>query len=77
MTTIQGTVKDGRIDPDTPLPEGARVEIRVVQVTMDDLDPELREELLGWQILGAQAWELVDRMVDEDERQEGEPDAPR
>jgi hypothetical protein len=43
MTTIQGIVKDGRIDPDTPLPEGARVEIHMVPITMADLDPELRE----------------------------------
>jgi hypothetical protein len=66
MTTIQGVVKDGRVEPDRPLPEGARVEMRLVPVTMDDLPDDLREEMEAWQLAGAQSLEAFERMLEED-----------
>ena len=32
VTTIWGIVKDGRVLPESPLPEGAQVEIRLYDV---------------------------------------------
>jgi hypothetical protein len=68
MTTILGPVKDGRIEPDQPVPEGARVEIRLAEITMDDLPEDLREELDGWQLAGAQSLENFERMLEEEEK---------
>ena len=62
--TMGGTVLDGRIVPDAPLPEGARVEIRVLGPEFD-MPPELRDELRAWQCAGADAIELVERLAEQ------------
>ncbi len=67
MTTVWGTVRDGVIVPDAPLPEGQRVEIR-----LPELPPELRAELEDWDRASAGALDLVERLA-----AEGGPDEPR
>ena len=41
-----GVVRGGHVVPDTPLPEGARVEVRLAGAP--ELPDELREELAAW-----------------------------
>jgi hypothetical protein len=43
---VQGVVRDGRVIPDAPLPEGARVEVRLVGPP--DVPPELQAEFDAW-----------------------------
>jgi hypothetical protein len=69
-TTIWGTVKEGKIIPQTPLPEGARVQIVLVD-ELPTLPPELQEEFAAWDRASANALELVERLA-----AEGEADAP-
>ena len=64
---ITGIVKDGIIVPNTPLPEGAHVEI-CVHEAQSEMPAELREELAAWQRASADALDLVERMA-------GEPDS--
>ena len=60
-TTVLGVVHEGRVVPETPLPEGAQVEI-----LLHDEDAELvevlRDELEGWDRASAKALDLVDRL---------------
>jgi hypothetical protein len=58
--TIWGVVKNGCIAPRLPLPEGARVEIRLGDTPLD-VPAELRDELEAWQRAGAEALGLVER----------------
>lgn len=47
MTAIvRGVVREGRVVPDTPLPEGASVEVRVVGSPA--VPEELQEEFAAW-----------------------------
>ena len=70
MTGTTGTVKDGVVVLDEPLPNGTRVEVRLAA---DDVfhDPEFQEELNDWQALGAQSLEMMDRYLENLEK----PDA--
>jgi hypothetical protein len=61
---IRGIVKDGVVVPASPLPEGAPVEIRLVEAA-PEVPPELRAELDAWQLAGAEALELVERLARE------------
>jgi hypothetical protein len=72
MTANYGIVKDGRIEPDEPLPDGAVVEIRVV-AGPGEFTPDEREEFEAWQQLSARAWENLERTMEEEEK----TDAPR
>jgi len=65
QTTIWGVVKDGRIVPSEPLPEGARVEIRLC-----DVPAELQSELDSWQRASSDALQLVERLAQESEANE-------
>jgi hypothetical protein len=65
--TVWGVVKNGLVAPSSPLPEGARVEIRVCE-TPPEVPPELQEEFDGWERASADALDLVERMADEMER---------
>jgi hypothetical protein len=65
-----GTVQNGVIVPNVPLPEGACVEIHVHDTL--EVPPDLQEELADWQRAGASALDLVERLADE-----GEPDEKR
>ena len=56
---IPGVVKNGLVVPqnDTPLPDGAHVEIVLGQ---NEVTPELQAELDAWDKAGAEAWSMVD-----------------
>jgi hypothetical protein len=61
MTTIiGGIVKSGLVVPDSPLPEGARVEI-----VLSEVEPELQAEFEAWDRASAQALDLVERLAQE------------
>jgi hypothetical protein len=64
--TIAGFVKNGVVVPNTPLPEGAFVEIHVINGPIE-VPPELRAELEAWQLAGAESLELVERLAQEGE----------
>lgn len=67
--TTWGIVKEGLVVPSSPLPEGARVEIRMCDSAVE-VSPELQEELDAWQRAGANALELVERLARESEAHE-------
>jgi hypothetical protein len=56
---VQGVVRDGRVIPDTPLPEGARVEVRLVGPP-PEVSPELQAEFEAWGRASDRALRLVD-----------------
>ncbi len=61
---ICGIVKDGVIVPDSPLPDGTRVEILICNST-NDIPPDLQAEFDGWDRASANALELVERLAQE------------
>jgi hypothetical protein len=61
-TTIGGVVKEGRVVPDSPLPEGARVEI-VLRDQPPGVPPELQAEFDAWDRASAEALDLVERLA--------------
>ena len=63
-TVIPGVVKNGLVVPGAPLPEGARVEIRLCDTPLD-IPPELQEELQAWQHASANALELAELLAKE------------
>ena len=65
-SAIRGVVKNGFIVPDSPLPEGAQVEIRLCGAPAE-VPPELQEELAAWQQASANALALVERLAQESE----------
>jgi hypothetical protein len=66
---VAGFVKNGVVVPNAPLPEGAFVEVHVINGPIE-VPPELQEELRAWNLASAQALELVERLA-----REGEGDA--
>ncbi len=62
--TIAGSVKNGVVVPNEPLPEGAFVEVRIVSGPIE-VPPELQAELGAWQQAGAEALELVEHLAPE------------
>ena len=68
-TTVWGVVKEGRVVPSSPLPEGAHVEIRIADPPADVPD-DLRAEFEAWDRAGAAALELVERLAREGEADE-------
>jgi hypothetical protein len=62
---IPGIVKNGLVVPqtDTPLPEGAHVDILVGPVEMT---PELRAELAQWEQASDEAWTMIDQWEADD-----------
>jgi hypothetical protein len=68
---VQGIVRDGRVVPDTPLPEGARVEVRLVEPT-PAVPPDLQAEFEAWGRASDRALELVEGVAPE-----GQADAAR
>jgi hypothetical protein len=69
MSTISGIVINGVVVPNTPLPEGARVEIQL-QGNRQSVPPELQEEFDGWERAGAGTVEMVERLAEEMEANE-------
>ncbi len=68
-TTVWGVVKGGLVVPNSPLPEGAQVEIRLCDKPLE-VPKELQEELEAWQRAGAEALELVERLAQESQGNE-------
>jgi hypothetical protein len=64
-------VKNGVVVPNVPLPEGAFVEVRVINSPIE-VPPELQEEFDAWDRASAKGFETVERLV-----QEGEGDAQK
>jgi hypothetical protein len=62
--TVWGIVRDGVIVPNSPLPEGTRVEI-VLPDPSQVTEPELQEEFDAWDRASANALELVERLAQE------------
>jgi hypothetical protein len=61
-----GTVKNGVVVPNVPLPEGACVEIHSRENSVQ-LPPELQEEFEDWERAGAGTVEMVERLAEERE----------
>lgn len=61
---VAGIVKEGLVVPQVPLPEGTRVEIRVLDA-LSDIPPELQAEFEAWNQASARALELVERLAQE------------
>jgi len=70
-TTVGGVVQEGRVVPDSPLPEGARVEI-ILPETQPSVSPELQTEFDAWDRASAEVLDLVERLA-----RAGEPDDTR
>jgi hypothetical protein len=66
---VAGFVKNGVVVPNAPLPEGAFVEVHVINGPIE-IPPELQEEFDAWDRASAQALELVERLADEGEDDE-------
>jgi hypothetical protein len=66
---VEGVVREGVVVPSSPLPEGARVEIRVLAPAVE-VPPELRTEFEAWDRASASALELVERLAKEGEAHE-------
>jgi hypothetical protein len=69
--TVAGFVKNGVVVPNTPLPEGALVEVRVIHGPIA-VPPGLQEECDAWDRASAAALDLVERLA-----REGEDDETR
>jgi hypothetical protein len=57
---VRGVVQGGRVVPDTPLPEGARVEVRLVGPP-PEVSPEMQGEFEAWGQASDRALDLTDR----------------
>jgi hypothetical protein len=66
---VQGIVKDGVIVPEVALPEGARVEIRVLPAQLE-MPPEWQAEFEAWNRASARALELVEGQTEEGDARE-------
>jgi hypothetical protein len=58
--SITGVVTNGVVVPNTPLPEGAYVEI-TVQPAGPEVPPELQEEFDDWERAGAGTVEMIEQ----------------
>ncbi len=61
---VAGFVKNGVVVPNAPLPEGAFVEVHVINGPIE-VPPELQAELDAWQLAGAGTLEMVERLAEE------------
>ncbi len=68
-STITGVVTNGVVVPNSPLPEGAVVEIRL-QPVRPETPPELQEEFDGWDRASAGTVEMVERLAESMEANE-------
>ena len=64
-----GTVKNGVVVPNAPLPEGACVEIHLHEAALH-FPPDLQEEFDDWERAGAGTVEMVERLAEEMEAHE-------
>jgi len=66
---IQGVVREGKIIPESPLPEGASVHITLVD-DRTEFTPEEKAEFAAWSLLGAQSLAKFEQMLDDEEAAE-------
>jgi hypothetical protein len=64
--TVWGVVKEGRVVPSSPLPEGAHVEIRLAD-PQADIPEDLQAEFDAWDSASAKTLDLVERLAREEE----------
>jgi hypothetical protein len=64
-TMIPGVVHDGKVVPETPLPDGLNVQI-VVPEYADTEEMELQEEMAAWRAGTARALERVEELADQE-----------
>ncbi len=67
--TVWGIVRDGRVVPSSPLPEGAHVQIRIADAP-GDLAPNLQAEFDAWGHASDRALDLVERLAQEGQADE-------
>lgn len=63
-TTILGIVREGKIVPEIPLPEGLEVQITLPEATLV-VPPDLQAELDAWSLGSAEALARVERLAEE------------
>jgi hypothetical protein len=63
-TTVWGGVREGRVVPSSPLPEGAHVEIRLADPP-SQLPEDLQAEFEAWHQASDRALDLVERLAQE------------
>lgn len=63
-TTVWGVVREGRVVPSSPLPEGAHVEIRLADPPAG-VSEELQAVFEAWGRASDRALDLVERLADE------------
>ena len=68
-TTIIGIVANGVVVPNSPLPDGASVEI-LLQRDRLEVDPELQDEFDDWERAGAGTVEMIEQLAEEMEAHE-------
>ncbi len=61
---ICGVVRGGVVVPDSPLPEGSRVEI-LIRNSTNEVPPDLQAEFDAWDRASANALEMVERLAEE------------
>jgi hypothetical protein len=61
-TTVWGVVREGRVIPNSPLPEGAHVEIRLADPPAS-VPEELQAEIEAWGRASDKALDLVERLA--------------
>ncbi len=61
---VQGIVRDGKIVPEAPLPEGLRVQILLPENALS-VPGDIQAELDAWALGNAQALERVEQLADE------------
>jgi hypothetical protein len=61
--TIWGTVRDGKIIPEAPLPDGLRVQITAPEQVV--IPGELQAELDDWSLGNAEALAMVEQLAEE------------
>jgi hypothetical protein len=61
-TTVWGVVREGRVIPNSPLPEGAHAEIRLADPPAS-VPEELKAEIEAWGRASDKALDLVERLV--------------
>ena len=61
-TTVCGVVREGRVIPNSPLPEGAHAEIRLADPPAS-VPEELKAEIEAWGRASGTASDLVERLA--------------
>ena len=74
MNAILGTVKDGKVELDSPLPDGTRVEVHLIDdphaIAPAGFPQELWDELRPWQLASAKGSARFDEWLEEESKRE-------